>query len=93
MHQVDIVYKFLSPKHINITQGFLKEDPILLELADVAILQLVDIIDNVSLDDKICGLNSIFFAPEIHGRKAVTPKADVWSIGAILYFLIVNSVM
>ena len=37
----------------------------------------------------MCGVNKLFLAPEIlKGTKNVTEKADVYSVGAILYTLI-----
>ena len=37
----------------------------------------------------MCGVNKLFLAPEIlKGTKNVTDKADVYSVGAILYSLL-----
>ena len=40
------------------------------------------------------GISQIFVAPEVKMRKnqedVVTPQADVYSLGAILYFLVVS---
>ena len=57
-------------------------------------MQLLDCRGATALDDKICGSNRIFFAPEIQDAATkVTPLVDVWSLGAILYVLIANSVV
>ena len=97
IHKQDIVYKYLSPKHIRVTGGFhdkVESDAIKLSIKDLALMQLLDCRGATALDDKICGSNRIFFAPEIKDEAAkVTPLADVWSLGAILYVLIANSVV
>ena len=57
-------------------------------------MQLMDCRKATDLDDKICGSNRVFFAPEVSEETAkVTPLADVWSLGAILYVLIANQVI
>ena len=40
-------------------------------------------------EEKICGINRLFCAPEVQAnRENCTKKADVWSLGVILYFLV-----
>ena len=57
-------------------------------------MQLIDCPSSIQLDDKICGMNRIFYAPEIQNEKLkLTPLADVWSVGAILYLMIVGEVI
>ena len=57
-------------------------------------MQLMDCRKATDQDDKVCGSNRIFFAPEISDETAkVTPLVDVWSLGAILYVLIANQVI
>ena len=60
-------------------------------------IQLIDVPKDVTLEEKICGLNRAFFAPEVieggTAEQPVTVKADVWSIGALLYLMLSGSVM
>lgn len=51
-------------------------------------MQLIDARDAGSLEGKLCGTSEIFVAPEVLKRHRYTSKADVWSMGAILYLLI-----
>ena len=60
-------------------------------------IQLIDVPKDVTLEEKICGLNRAFFSPEVKlggtADNPVTFKADVWSIGALLYLMLSGSVM
>ena len=79
-----------------VKKGFIMTEPIQLQLKDVTIMQIVDVLDNVTEEQKTCGFNRIFAAPEIDlssSTQTVTEKADVWSIGAILYILNTGQVM
>ena len=57
-------------------------------------MQLIDCQTDASQADKICAINRIFVAPEVKNEKSiVTESADIWSIGAILYFLVASQVL
>lgn len=94
LHQQDIICKYLSPKHIGVMSGFkFKGDPIQLFIKNLAVLQLIDCTSGVPLSEKTCGLNNTFMAPEIEDiSSVVTPLADVWSLGAILYSLVAGCI-
>ena len=58
-------------------------------------MKLIDIPKSFKIDDKICGMNNIFSAPEIQMDQKIddNPKMDVWSLGAIIYMLIAGDVL
>ena len=59
-------------------------------------MQLIQVSGTRTQEEKTCGDSAnIFFSPEVKNnaaRDAVTAKADVWSIGAILYLLIIGEI-
>lgn len=61
-------------------------------VADIAIMQLIDIPHRVSIEQTISDVNRIFVAPELFEDDErscrITEKADIYSVGAILYLLI-----
>ena len=66
MHSHGLVFKYLSPDHIKVTKGWeMKDYKIKLKIADIAIMQLIDHKVSVNFDEKMCGINHIFIAPEI----------------------------
>ena len=61
-----------------------------IQVTDVAMMQLIDVPEKLKMyEKKICGLNRLFCAPEVQAnRENCTNKADVWSLGVILYFMV-----
>ena len=62
-------------------------------------MQLIDVPEHLSLEDKMCGSNRVYLAPEIlqchkkHDHASqISNKADVWSIGVILYTLVIGRI-
>ena len=45
--------------------GFQINEPIKFFLEDLSMIQLIDVPKDVTLEEKICGLNRAFFAPEV----------------------------
>ena len=86
-----MVYKYLSPKNLIVTEGLhVMENDVKLRIADAAIMQLLDLTGTFSMK-KICGIDRCFIAPEILLKDpsiVITSKADVWSVGVILYIII-----
>ena len=86
-----MVYKYLSPWNIIVTEGLhVMENDVKLRIADAAIMQLLDLTGTFSVK-KICGIDRCFIAPEILLKDpsiVITSKADVWSVGVILYIII-----
>ena len=86
-----MVYKYLAPWNIIVTEGLhVMEDEVSLRIADVAIMQFLDLTTSFNVK-KICGIDRCFLAPELllnDPSVAISPKADVWSVGVILYIMI-----
>ena len=93
LHQHDLVYKYLAPQHIVVTQGVSVLDPAIeLHISNIAIMQMLDIAKK-NQKYKISGLNNVFFAPELKSGGNATAKADIWSVGVILYMIVVGKLM
>ena len=92
-----MVFRYLSPKQVRVTGGFVSRidiNPIKVRIQNVALMQLIDCQSDIAQADKICAINRIFIAPEVKNEKStVTEMADIWSIGAILYFLVSSQVI
>lgn len=86
-----MVYKYLSPSHIVITEGLnLMDHNISLRIANVAVMQLLEA-TGCFTSKKISGIDRYYQAPELILRDPtiqITGKADVWSVGVILYIMI-----
>lgn len=52
LHKNGIVYKYLRPQHVVVTKGFMPLDSIRLRIADIAIIQMIDLAQK---DDRNCG--------------------------------------
>ena len=64
-----------------------------LKICDIAIMQMLDIKMNYDEQrESIIGINSLFLAPELSAGKVwnlqVSKKADIWSLGVIIYLLV-----
>ena len=86
-----MVYKYLTPSNVIVTEGMhVMENDVTLRITDVAIAQLLDLTGSFNVK-KICGIDRCFLAPELLLKNPyvpISPKADVWSVGVILYILI-----
>lgn len=82
----------MNPQHVLVTQGFETIDPtITVRISDIAIMQAAQCSDNFSVTQKIYGVSKLFIAPEVlTNPKKTTGKADIYSIGVMLYALIAN---
>lgn len=82
----------MTPQNLVILQGFQPNQPIVLRISDIAMMQIVDLA-YPQLHEKISGIDRIYIAPEImnstpDSENVVTGKADVWSLGVIMFILI-----
>ena len=88
------MFKYLTPEHVCIVEGFLAmESSITLQISDIAAVQLLDRPRIMNLTDKISSFDKVFLAPELimaNGALHATIKADIYSVGVILYFLVVK---
>ena len=94
LHEHEIVYKYLSPKHVIVNHGLhIDQSSIDIQVTDVAVMQLIDVPEKLKMyEEKICGINRLFCAPEVQeNSQNCTEKADVWSLGVILYFLVTGA--
>lgn len=66
MHSKGLVYKYLNPLNIVVTEGFLQMDPyVRVHITDIAIMQLLDVPEPIDVLKSISGTNQLFVAPEI----------------------------
>ena len=89
-----MVYKYLCPKNVIVTQGLsVGDSAIKLHISYIAMMQLIDVPEHLTIHNKMCGLNRLYMAPEVkEGHSQITPKADIWSFGVILYLMIIGFV-
>ena len=90
-----MVYKYLCPKNVIVTQGLsVGDSAIKLHISYIAMMQLIDVPEHLTIHNKMCGLNRLYMAPEVkEGHRQITPKADVWSTGVILYLIVTGNVI
>lgn len=86
-HRHNLTLKNLKPTNILFDAGLLDQDKIVLYLSDVGISNITRSGSPVQAD---CIL---FMAPEIVQNQPITPTADIWSLGAILYFIITHNLI
>ena len=57
-------------------------------------MQLLDLMPCSNIFKRMSGTNHLFLAPEMKlaatSNMLITPKADVWSLGVIMYLLVVG---
>mmetsp|Transcript_7663 Transcript_7663/g.10580 ORF Transcript_7663/g.10580 Transcript_7663/m.10580 type:complete len:745 (-) Transcript_7663:71-2305(-) len=93
MKQLASALKFLRSK--NIIHRDLKPQNLLLTSRDEnAVLKIADFgfarfIDSQSTADTLCG-SPLYMAPEILKMQSYTVKADLWSVGAILFEMLIG---
>ena len=84
------MFKYLNPQHVIVTRGFDTIDPtITVRITEIAVMELAQCLDDVSVIKEINGFNKLYLAPEIQmDSTKASAKADVYSLGVILYSLI-----
>ncbi|KAN0032371.1 hypothetical protein ACTFIV_006264 [Dictyostelium citrinum] len=83
LRQKQIVHRDLKPQNLLLSDE--SERPIL-KIGDFGFAKFID---PFSLSDTFCG-SPLYMAPEILHRKNYTVKADLWSVGIILYEMLVG---
>ena len=73
-----------------VTRGFETIDPkITVKITDIAIMEFAQFFDDIRVIKEINGISKLFLAPEIQlNSSKASAKADVYSLGVILYSLI-----
>ena len=101
-HQAGIIHRDVKPSNILITTDKSNSDSILVKLTDFGIGQAVseDILKGLTLDgmpQTMVAPNSssqsgtyLYMPPELIGGKTATPKSDIYSLGVVLYQMIVG---
>ncbi|EGG25360.1 autophagy protein 1 [Cavenderia fasciculata] len=79
----DIIHRDLKPQNLLLSDS---GDSPTLKIADFGFARFIDV---QSLSDTFCG-SPLYMAPEILNRKNYTVKADLWSVGVILYEMLVG---
>ena len=79
IHNLKIIHRDLKPANI-----FLTSDK-KLKIGDFGIAKTLD--KTSGLASTYCG-TAVYMAPEIHGGEKFDKKADVWSLGCIVYELV-----
>ena len=84
------MFKYLNPQHVIVTRGFDTIDPtITVRITEIATMQLAQSLDDINVIKEINGISKLFLAPEIQlNTTKASAKADVYSLGVILYTLI-----
>eukprot|EP01133_Synstelium_polycarpum_P012793 gene12793-15012_t len=83
LRQRDIIHRDLKPQNLLLSDS---SDMPILKIADFGFARFIDV---QSLSDTFCG-SPLYMAPEILHRKNYTVKADLWSVGVILYEMLVG---
>ncbi|GAM26990.1 hypothetical protein SAMD00019534_101650 [Acytostelium subglobosum LB1] len=73
----------LKPQNLLLSDS---SDTPILKIADFGFARFIDV---QSLSDTFCG-SPLYMAPEILHRKNYTVKADLWSVGVILYEMLIG---
>ena len=94
LHQNDVVVRYLNLRNIVGTKQFdYNHTDFELKIANLPMLLLLDhACCNSRHDKNFGGADGIFIAPELHKeqhhRCEASDKADIWSLGVILYMLV-----
>lgn len=91
MHSLGIVHRDLKPQNILLSQPISKTtnpnwDGVTVKIADFGFARTLS---STQLTETICG-SPMYMAPEILGNHKYTDNADLWSMGVILYEMLVG---
>jgi len=85
MQEQKIIHRDLKPSNILLASD--GEDPII-KVADFGYARFLE---STQLAETACG-TPLYMAPEVFRNKKYDAKADLWSVGCILYEMITGSV-
>lgn len=88
-HAAQIVHRDLKPDNIMVSQ--LREQPDFVKVLDFGIAKILESDDNLTAADMLCGTPQ-YMSPEQAGGRKYDGRADLYSIGVILYQLITGDV-
>merc|ERR550537_1244041 len=83
LHRENVLHRDLKPQNILLSSS--DEDPVL-KIADFGFARLLKPEDMAAT---VCG-SPLYMAPEILSHEPYDAKADLWSVGAILYELLLG---
>ncbi|KAI8075914.1 kinase-like domain-containing protein [Gilbertella persicaria] len=78
----NLIHRDIKPQNLLLTPD--KDDLPLLKVADFGFARFLP---NASLADTLCG-SPLYMGPEILSYKKYDAKADLWSVGAVLYEMV-----
>lgn len=88
-HAANVVHRDLKPDNIMVSQ--LRESPDFVKVLDFGIAKILEGEDNLTAADMLCGTPQ-YMSPEQAGGRTYDGRADLYSIGVILYQLITGDV-
>lgn len=83
LRKENIIHRDLKPHNLLLTE---ESDNAILKIADFGLAKTVE---NDLMSNTICG-TPLYMAPEIQNKEEYGPSADLWSVGTILYEMVMG---